>query len=110
MTATRPEVASCVCQSTLRLANCGGVTDIAKAGGELLRRLAVANRKPRSFRCTAFRLACAVFVTEARLDALNAALAAHGVDATRIISIFQLPGQPVANSLPARFQVLYRKR
>ena len=33
-----------------------------------------------------------------------------GVDATRIISIFQLPGQPVANSLPARFQVLYRKR
>ena len=49
------------------------------------------------------------FVTEARLDALNAALAAHGVDATRIISIFQLPGQPVANSLPARFQVLYRK-
>ena len=49
------------------------------------------------------------FVTEARLDALNAALAAHGVDATRIISIFQLPGQPVANSVPARFQVLYRK-
>jgi hypothetical protein len=49
------------------------------------------------------------FVTEARLDALNAALAAHGVDANRIISIFQLPG-PVANSLPARFQVLYRKR
>ena len=49
------------------------------------------------------------FVTEARLDALNAALAAHGVDAARIISIFQLPGQPVANSLPARFQVLYRK-
>ena len=49
------------------------------------------------------------FVTEARLDALNAALAAHGVDAARIISIFQLPGQPVANALPARFQVLYRK-
>ena len=49
------------------------------------------------------------FVTEARLDALNAALAAHGVDASRIISIFPIPGQPVANSLPARFQVLYRK-
>jgi len=30
------------------------VTDIAKAGGGLLRRLAGANRKPRSFRCTAF--------------------------------------------------------
>ena len=49
------------------------------------------------------------FISEARLDALNAALAAHGVDAARIISIFQLPGQPVANSMPARFQVLYRK-
>ena len=49
-----------------------------------------------------------LFITEARLDALNAALAAHGVDATRIISIFQLPGQPIANSLPPRF-VLYRK-
>jgi hypothetical protein len=56
--------------------------------------------------------ACALvgeFVTEARLEALNAALAAHGVDAARIISIFQLPGQPVANSMPPRFQVLYRK-
>jgi hypothetical protein len=49
------------------------------------------------------------FISEARLDALNAALAAHGVDAARIISIFQLPGQPVANSMPPRFQVLYRK-
>ena len=69
MTATQPEVASRVCQPTLQLANFGSVTDIGKAGGELLRRLAVANRKPRSLRCTAFRLACAVFVTEARLDA-----------------------------------------
>ena len=49
------------------------------------------------------------FVTEARLDALNAALAAHGVDASRIITIFEMPGQPVANGHPARYHVLYRK-
>ena len=49
------------------------------------------------------------FFTEARLDALNAALAAHGVDASRIIAIFELPGQPVANGHPARYHVLYRK-
>jgi hypothetical protein len=49
------------------------------------------------------------FVTEARLDALNAALAAHGVDSNRIITIFELPGQPVANGHPARYHVLYRK-
>jgi hypothetical protein len=49
------------------------------------------------------------FTTEARLDALNAALAAHGVDANRIITIFEIPGQPVANGHPARYHVLYRK-
>ncbi len=49
------------------------------------------------------------FVTEAQIDALNAALAAHGVDANRIIAIFELPGQPVANGHPARYHVLYRK-
>lgn len=49
------------------------------------------------------------FVTEARLEALNAALAAHGVDASRIITIFQMPGQPVANGHAARYHVLYRK-
>ncbi len=49
------------------------------------------------------------FVTEARLDALNAALAAHGVDANRIITIFEVPGQAVANALPPRYHVLYRK-
>jgi hypothetical protein len=48
------------------------------------------------------------FVTEARLEALNAALAAHGVDASRIIAIFEMPGQPVANGHPARYRVLYR--
>ena len=49
------------------------------------------------------------FFAEARLDALNAALAAHGVDAGRIITIFEVPGQFVANALPPRYHVLYRK-
>jgi hypothetical protein len=49
------------------------------------------------------------FITEARLDALNAALEAHGLDASRIIAIFELPGQPVANAHPARYRVLYRQ-
>lgn len=49
------------------------------------------------------------FITEARLDALNRALDAHGVDSSQIITIFELPGQRVANALPARYQVLYRK-
>jgi hypothetical protein len=48
-------------------------------------------------------------ITEARLDALNAALAAHGLDASRIITIFEVPGQPVANARPARYRVLFRK-
>jgi hypothetical protein len=49
------------------------------------------------------------FVTEARLDALNAALAANGVDASRIITIFEQPGQSVANAVRARYRVLYRR-
>jgi hypothetical protein len=49
------------------------------------------------------------FVSEARLDALNAALAVHGVDSSQIIAIFETPGQPVANGHPARYRVLYRK-
>jgi hypothetical protein len=49
------------------------------------------------------------FVTEARLDALNAALAAHGVDASRIITILEIPAQNIANNLPARYRVLYRR-
>ena len=48
-------------------------------------------------------------IVEARLDALNSALEAHGLDASRIITILKLPAQGVANTLPARFQVLYRK-
>lgn len=49
------------------------------------------------------------FITEARLDALNRALDAHGVDSSQIITIFELPAQLIANALPTRFQVLYRK-
>ena len=64
------------------------------------------------------------FITEARLDALNRALDAHGVsepcsrhggamlrmdNSSQIITIFELPAQLIANALPARFQVLYRK-
>lgn len=49
------------------------------------------------------------FFTEARLDALNAELSVHGVDPSRIIAIFEVPGQSVANTLPPRYHVLYRK-
>lgn len=49
------------------------------------------------------------FVIEARLDALNAALAANGVDASRIITILEIPAQNIANTLPARYRVLYRR-
>jgi hypothetical protein len=30
------------------------------------------------------------------------------MNASRIIGIFELPGQPVANALPARYRVLFR--
>lgn len=49
------------------------------------------------------------FVTEAHLDALNGALTSRGIDASRIISIFELPAQPVANGHPARYRVLFRQ-
>ncbi len=49
------------------------------------------------------------FITEARLDTLNAALSTRGLDASRIISIFEMPAQPVANGHPARYRVLYRQ-
>lgn len=48
------------------------------------------------------------FVTEARL-ALNAALTSRGLDASRIVTVFELPAQPVANGHPARYGVLYRQ-
>ena len=46
--------------------------------------------------------------TEARLEALNAALADLGIAAERIITIFQVPGQTLVNPTPAQFRVLYR--
>jgi hypothetical protein len=48
------------------------------------------------------------FITEARLDALNAALAAHGVEPSRIITIFEVPGHGAANASPRRYRVLFR--
>jgi len=48
-------------------------------------------------------------ITEDRIEALNSGLAAHGVDASRIIAIFKIPAQPIANAAPARFRILYRK-
>lgn len=47
-------------------------------------------------------------ITEARVDALNRSLAEHGVDASQIITILEMPGQAIANDIPARFRVLYR--
>jgi hypothetical protein len=49
-------------------------------------------------------------ITDARIGALNQALDEHGLDASQIIAVFELPGQPIANGIPARFRVLYRSR
>ena len=48
------------------------------------------------------------FLTEARVDALNAALSDRGISADRIITILHVPGQTIANPTPAQFRVLYR--
>ena len=48
------------------------------------------------------------FITEDSIHALNRSLAAHGIEASQIITIFKLPGAPIANGAPARFRVLYR--
>ncbi|MBA4223133.1 MAG: hypothetical protein C0458_20585 [Methylobacterium sp.] len=47
-------------------------------------------------------------VTESSLDALNAALAVHGIDADRIISILPVPGQTMAFPKPPQLRVLFR--
>ena len=47
-------------------------------------------------------------ITEARVDALNRSRAEHGVDASQIITIFEIPAQPIANAIPASHGVLYR--
>jgi hypothetical protein len=49
------------------------------------------------------------FVIEARLEVLNDELRARGLDANRIITVFEMPAQPVANGRPARYRVLYRQ-
>jgi hypothetical protein len=50
----------------------------------------------------------AELLTEARVEALNAALADRGITADRIITVLHVPGQTVANPKPAQFRVLYR--
>jgi hypothetical protein len=47
-------------------------------------------------------------VTDATIDALNAALADRGIDATRIISILPAPGQALVTVSAPKFRVLYR--
>ena len=46
--------------------------------------------------------------TEARIDALNSALADLGIAAEKIVAIFQVPGQALVSPTPAQFRVLYR--
>ena len=46
--------------------------------------------------------------TEARVEALNAALADLGIAAENVVTIFQVPGQVLVNPTPAQFRVLYR--
>ena len=48
------------------------------------------------------------FITEASVEMLNAALAAHRIRADRIITVLHVPGQPLANATTAKFRVLYR--
>jgi hypothetical protein len=48
------------------------------------------------------------FITEDSVHALNRNLAERGIEASQIITIFKLPGAPIANGAAARFRVLYR--
>ena len=47
-------------------------------------------------------------ITDAGVEALNRSLAEHGVDASEIITILEIPAQPIANAIPARYRILYR--
>jgi len=47
-------------------------------------------------------------VTDATVDALNAALADRGIEAERIISILPLAGQSMVSVTQPKFRVLYR--
>jgi hypothetical protein len=46
--------------------------------------------------------------TEADLEALNAALADHGIGAERIISVLPVPAETLLSARGARLRVLYR--
>ena len=46
--------------------------------------------------------------TEARVEALNSALADLGIAAENVVTIFQVPGQALVKPTPAQFRVLYR--
>ena len=46
--------------------------------------------------------------TEARVEALNTALAELGIAAENVVTVFQVPGQALVNPTPAQFRVLYR--
>lgn len=48
------------------------------------------------------------FLTEARVDALNSALADRGIGADRIISILPVAGRTLIAAAPEQFRVLYR--
>ena len=47
-------------------------------------------------------------VTDATIDALNAALSDRGIDAERIISILPVAGQALVTVKGPQFRVLYR--
>jgi hypothetical protein len=49
------------------------------------------------------------FYTEARVEALNTALADKGIAAEKIICILHIPGQIVVSPTPAQFRVIYRE-
>jgi hypothetical protein len=48
------------------------------------------------------------FYTDDTVAALNAALSERGVEADRIISVLNVPGQGMGQPVPPRLRVLYR--
>ena len=47
-------------------------------------------------------------VTDATIEALNAALSSHGITADRIVAVHYLDGVYLANGAKPRYRVLYR--
>ncbi|MDQ0470390.1 hypothetical protein [Labrys wisconsinensis] len=47
-------------------------------------------------------------ITDATVEALNAALAGHGISADRIVAVHYLDGVYLANGAKPRYRVLYR--